>query len=233
MQAAHECRIASRLSLQIYSDGLAQVDPSRDALNPEKGSLLGPCLVAPQEIPGLSMRCLDIPASQHDSWQESIIDQVIKESAVDSEHVLTALRAGGRFTEELFELPEIVRGLPRLRYGATVLITGGVGGLGLRIAELLYDIRKVRLVLTSRWQAPPRDEWHEYGDEDTKIGRALGVLSRLVAQQAELLIIKADVRSREDMQRVIQEIKPSVWSHTRCYPYCGDPGRWSGLAKNA
>ena len=205
VQAAHDCHMAGRLTVQIYADGLGQVETSTDTLYPEKGSLLGPCLVAPQEIPGLSMRCIDVPGGRHEPSEGSLIGDIVLESAVDSGHALTALRAGKRYAEELFELPEIARGLPRLRYGATVLITGGAGGLGLKLAEHLYDTWNVRLVLTSRWKAPPRKEWAAHAGENTKMGRALGLLSDLSDRQAEILIVQADVRERSDMEHVISE----------------------------
>ena len=205
MQAAHECGSGGEMDVQIYVDGLAQVDSTMDALYPEKGSLLGPCLVMPQEIPGLTMRCIDIPGDLYASSKGSLADDIFGESAVDSDKVLTALRPDGRYVENLFELPEISQGLPRLRYGATVLITGGVGGLGLKIAEFLYETLQVRLVLTSRWQSPPREEWSDYAQQNTKLGRALKVLSQLVNQGAEVLIVKADVCNRDDMEGVVAE----------------------------
>ena len=45
MQSAHGCSIGGRMDVQVYVDGLSQVNPSTDALYPEKGSLLGPCMV--------------------------------------------------------------------------------------------------------------------------------------------------------------------------------------------
>jgi len=204
-QAAHDCGFLDRMDVQIYVDGLVQVNESTDALHPDKGTLLGPCRVIPQEIPGLTMRCIDIPGSESALSEGSLIDDIFRESTIDCDDVLIALRPDGRFSEELFELPEIAHGLPRLRRGGTVLITGGVGGLGLKIAEYLYDKLKTRLVLTSRWQAPPREEWSKYEGQDTKIGRAIRVLARLIDRNAEVLIVQADVSQRDDMERVIDE----------------------------
>ncbi len=199
VQAAHDCRMVRQVSVQVYTDGLSQVDTATDALHPEKGALLPPCQVMPQEIRGLSMRCIDVPAGS------DLVEDIFREAAADSKHALTALRADGRYTQELFELPELVGGLPCLRLGGTVLITGGVGGLGLKFAEHLFNTRNARLVLTSRWEPPPRDEWPDYIDQDSKIGRAIRILSPLLERGAELLIVRANASDRDEMQQVVSE----------------------------
>ena len=211
-QAAHAEGVSGNLTIQIYANGLAQVDQSTDVIHPDKGTLLGPCLVIPREVPGLAIRCIDIPGNPYTGSDRSLIGDIFAESAVDSEHSVTALRPEGRYREELFELPEIARGLPHLRYGATVLITGGVGGLGLKIAEHLHGTLNCRLVLTSRWEPPPRKEWSTHENQATKIGRALGVISPMVNKGADVLIVRADVSNRADMERVVKEAKKTFGS---------------------
>ena len=205
LQAARECHLVDRMDIQVYADGVSQVNSDEDVLYPEKGLLLGPVRVSTQEVTGLSMRCIDIPGKAYQAGEETIFDHVWREALTDADEAVTAVRKEGRFVEHLFELPEIPRSRSRLRYGGTVLITGGVGGLGLKVAERLYRTQKARLILTSRWEAPPREEWGEYVDEDSKLGRAMRVLHPLVEEGAEITIIQADNTSVEDMERVIAE----------------------------
>ena len=205
IQAARETHLIDRMDVQIYADGLSQVDPLEDAIYPEKGLLLGPVRVSTQEVSGLSMRCVDIPGKVYKSGDETSLDHIWREAQADSEGAITALRKEGRFSEHLFALPEIPRSRSRLRYGGTVLITGGVGGLGLKVAERLYRSVKARLVLTSRWEAPPREEWGRYLEEDSKLGRAMRTLLPMVEEGAEIEIIQADASSPEAMARVIAQ----------------------------
>ena len=205
IQAARETHLIDRMDVQVYADGLSQVDPLEDALYPEKGLLLGPVRVSTQEVSGLSMRCVDIPGKVYKSEDETSLDHIWREAQADSEGAITALRPKGRFSEHLFTLPEVPRSRSRLRYGGTVLITGGVGGLGLKVAENLYRSVNARLVLTSRWEAPPREEWGRYLEEDSKLGRAMRTLQPMVEAGAEIEIIQADVSSSEDMARVIAQ----------------------------
>lgn len=205
IQAARECHLIDRLDVQVYADGLSQVDEDGDALYPEQGLLLGPIRVSTQEVSGLSMRCIDVPGTAYKTGAETSFDQIWREAQIDSEDAITALRKEGRFTEHLFELPEIPRSRSRLRYGGTVLITGGVGGLGLKVAENLYRSLNARLILTSRWQAPPREEWGQHLEDDSKLGRAMRVLHPLVEAGADIEIIQADASSLDDMSRLIAE----------------------------
>ncbi len=86
---------------------------------------------------------------------------------------MVLLRSSGRFVEELYPLTDLPLGRLRLRERGTVLITGGVGGLGSKVAGTLSDAAAARLVLTSRWQPPPRADWPQRALEDDRIGRAL------------------------------------------------------------
>ncbi len=192
------------MDVRICTDGLAQVDGQVDVLYPDKRVLLGPCMVMPQEVPGLTMRSINIPCDPGVPLETTLFERIVAEAMEDSGSVITALRDEGRFVEKLFELPEIDRSLPRLRFGGTVLIIGVVGGLGLQIAKMLFDRLQVRLVLTSRWQAPPREEWLQYVHEDSKMGRALRSLSGMVERGAEVLVVQADASDPAAMQHVIE-----------------------------
>ena len=77
--------------------------------------------------------------------------------------------------------------------------------MGLKVAEHLFETLKVRLVLTSRWQPPPQDEWPTFRSENSKINRALSTLSRLIERGAEILVVGADASSMGDMQNVVAQ----------------------------
>ncbi len=191
---------ASRMDVQVFSDGVAQVDAGNDVNYPEKASLIGPCIVIPLETPGLTMRVIDIPGAIDSEFSETLWEELGKSSSTT-----TALRNDGRYVEGLFELSDLSRGLPRLRRGGTVLITGGVGGIALELAEFLYDTLKVKLVLTSRWELPSNEERRELEQQENKVGRALRVISRLTAKGADVLVVRADAGSLEDMKIVVEK----------------------------
>ncbi|WP_326821534.1 type I polyketide synthase [Streptosporangium sp. NBC_01756] len=89
------------------------------------------------------------------------------------------------------------------RDGQVYLITGGLGGIGISLAEDLAERARVRLVLLSRSGLPGRDRWdaHAAGRE----GRAVTAIRRMEAAGAEVLVLAADVTDADDMRRVRRE----------------------------
>ena len=82
---------------------------------------------------------------------------------------------------------------PRLRDGGTVLITGGLGGLGLKMAGALFDLAQARLVLVSRWALPPREDWRTVAAGDSKLGGMSRQIMALEDRGVELLVVTADM----------------------------------------
>ncbi|MGA8260229.1 MAG: type I polyketide synthase, partial [Arenicellales bacterium] len=78
LQVAHTHGFASRVDVQIYANGLSNMQTDRDTIFPEKGNLLGPALVGPREIPGLTMRCIDVPSVSDDDSEKQLSDEIFK-----------------------------------------------------------------------------------------------------------------------------------------------------------
>ena len=207
VQAAYECEISHQLKVLIVANGLAQLDNEDHLLHAEKAVLLGPCRVIPQEVSGLTMRCIDIQANYLDVTDPLLPPAIIAEAMANNNEVLTALRSGGRYTEKMFNLPGISKGQARLRQGGTVFVTGGVGGLGLLTAKHLFDTVRARLVLCSRWLPPPRDQWAAMARRNDKIGRALKELIELEANGAEVLIVKTDVTDFDSLSAAVSQAR--------------------------
>jgi acyl transferase domain-containing protein/acyl carrier protein len=92
--------------------------------------------------------------------------------------------------------------IPRLRAGGVYLITGGLGGIGLVLAEYLARQVQAKLILIGRSWFPPREEWSNYQLEDgitTKIAK----IRELEALGSEVLVIRADVADRSSMNDAI------------------------------
>ncbi|MFI6510688.1 SDR family NAD(P)-dependent oxidoreductase [Streptosporangium sp. NPDC050855] len=87
--------------------------------------------------------------------------------------------------------------------GQVYVITGGLGGIGVSLAEDLAARARVRLVLLSRSGLPERSAWdaHQGGRQ----GRAIAAIRRMEQAGAEVLVLAADVTSAADMRRVREE----------------------------
>lgn len=75
--------------------------------------------------------------------------------------------------------------------GGTYLITGGLGPLGLEVAEFLVSKGARRLILVSRRSLPPRAQW----DSSEEMRSAIAKIQELEACGASLYFISLDVGS--------------------------------------
>jgi acyl transferase domain-containing protein/NADPH:quinone reductase-like Zn-dependent oxidoreductase/acyl carrier protein len=207
-RAAAQLDISNRLDILAATNGLAMMDGENHLLRAEKAALLGPCRVLPQELPGLSMRCIDVPSFDNASAAPWLEQAILKESDhVDGTELLVALRPRGRFVEEMYVLQELPLSRMRLRDCGTVLITGGVGGLGLKVAEMLFKAAGARLVLGSRWAPPPRDQWAERSAKPDRVGRALRAVCALESLGASIEILPMDMTDFASVANAIQHIR--------------------------
>jgi phthiocerol/phenolphthiocerol synthesis type-I polyketide synthase E len=83
-----------------------------------------------------------------------------------------------------------------LRERGRYLITGGLGGIGITLAEDLANRVHARLALLARRGLPPRDRWDAHlaarGDGE-RTGRAIAAIRRMERAGAEVLVVAADV----------------------------------------
>lgn len=97
----------------------------------------------------------------------------------------------------------------RLREGGVYVITGGLGGIGITVAEDLATRLRARLVLLSRSDLPPRAEWDTtlaVRGSAERTGRAITAIRRMESAGAEVLVLPADVSSVADLRQARDQI---------------------------
>lgn len=96
-----------------------------------------------------------------------------------------------------------------LREQGVYLITGGLGGLGLTVADYLARSCRARLALLGRTPLPPREQWAtwmaQHGEGERSSQRMRRVLD-LEAQGAEVLVVTADVTNAEEVQAALAAV---------------------------
>jgi thioesterase domain-containing protein/NAD(P)-dependent dehydrogenase (short-subunit alcohol dehydrogenase family)/acyl carrier protein len=153
--------------------------------------------VIPRELPHVRARAIDVALGAG-----AALDDVAGRLARELESAAWEPRGGaarrpsaGRRLEPL-RLDAIDGGAPAVRPGSTVLVTGGLGGIGLELALHLARTARVKLVLVGRRAVPPRAEWAaclaQAGPDDPLAAR-LGKLLAIEATGAECLTLAADV----------------------------------------
>ena len=85
-----------------------------------------------------------------------------------------------------------------LEEGAVCLVTGGLGGLGLALADHLSTRHCVRLALISRRAMPAREEWD--APQDDEVAARIACIRGIEARGSEVLLLTADVTDRDSME---------------------------------
>ena len=199
--------ITNPIQLTVLSAD-AHVVTGDETVSPAAASVLGICLVIPQEYPNLQCRAIDVRLSEkYGHLKSGLLMADIMSPPLD---FLTAYRGGQRWvrTFEKVRLPDTGSRATRLRMGGVYLITGGLGNIGLEVAEYLVRNAKAKLVLMGRTKFPAAEEWEEYlrsSDKDSEMYRKVEKLSRLRKQGAEIMVAAADVSRLEEVRQVMSE----------------------------
>ncbi|HEX6290914.1 MAG TPA: type I polyketide synthase, partial [Herpetosiphonaceae bacterium] len=136
-----------------------------EPLAAEQAPLLGICKVIPQENLSLKCRSVDVLAPLPGSAEESaLLARLTTELLSESKDLTVAYRGEQRLTQRYRpERLEPMSGVPaRLRQGGVYLITGGLGGIGMHMAEYLARTVQAKLVLVGRAGLPSRETWADW-----------------------------------------------------------------------
>ncbi len=199
--------------IAVAANRLATVEPTDDP-RPETAALLGPLLVAPQELDGVACRAFDLDLAAGSNGAAGVDDAARRLEAElagswrDGDGApLVAWRRGQRWVASCsaVRLEEALEQSTPLRAGGTYLITGGLGRVGQVVAEHLARTVAARLVLVGRSTRPPREEWPRHAADPASPWAATAArLLRLEALGAELLVASADVADLAAMTRVVE-----------------------------
>jgi acyl transferase domain-containing protein/acyl carrier protein len=196
------------VEITVVTCGTADVSGD-DEIRPWNLALLSPCQIAPQELPGVRCRLLDLRAADLARDPRGAAREIARDlRAADWPDWRLARRRGALWVtacEPAPPGPGTEDPLP-IHDGGAYLITGGLGRLGLLVAEEMARTARVRLVLTSRTGLLARGEWDDWlashPARDPQCRRIQSV-RRLEALGAEVLTVAADAADEPQMRRVL------------------------------
>ena len=198
---------AGSLDLCIVSNGAHEIEGG-DRIRPESVPLLAVCKVLPQETDRINCRNIDITLPVDDAAFVGTARHIIAEVRMDKGERIVAVRGERRWAPayERLELASEQGAGRTIRENGVYLITGGLGAIGLLIAQRLARWRS-KLVLVSRTQLPPPNDWStwtETHDSDDRVSKCINRLKEIENAGAELLPIAADVADETSMRAVIK-----------------------------
>ena len=196
------------MQLALVSNHMQQVD-AEPVLNPARAVLLGPARVIHKELPEFYAKAIDLAFDAGKTAESAA--QLVAEMNGAYENSTVAWRGVERFVEELEPLQlSGARQLPRLERGGVYLITGGLGGLGLAVAEHLAREFQARLVLVGRSTLTPEAQWESAPQESARSEPEKECLRKLVAIRSlagGLLVVQADVTNPGEMKAAVAQAR--------------------------
>ncbi|ELS00506.1 polyketide synthase family protein [Xenococcus sp. PCC 7305] len=172
----------------------------------EQADILGAIKVIPQEYSEIDARQIDLAISETD--HDYNIEQLITEFTTDTKDKIVAYRQNRRWVQT-FESISLTKNSPeqsKLKPQGIYLITGGMGGIGLALAEHLARTVQAKLILLGRSEFPNREHWEQWlasHDAQDLTSQKICQLKNLETLGAEVLPVTADVCERDAMEQAI------------------------------
>lgn len=181
---------------------------STDSIAYEKSTVLGLLKTIPQELPKLNCRHIDLPLAE----VETNGAYILQELQISSKEPEVAYRNGRRLVPRLQKV-DLVREpkspIP-FKPGGTYLISGGLGGIGIQIAQYLLKHYQARLLLVGRTPIPHKSTWNAHLEREDIIAQRLKAYQELEQLGGEIIYEAVDICDLKQLQIIVEKAQ-SRW----------------------
>ena len=181
--------------LWLITKGCQNVKADSHKIQLQETLLWGLGKVIALEHPESECRCLDLePQSDITDSASILLEEILN---CDSENQI-AYHQGLRHVARLVrqeKQPEEQQDRLCIQSNASYLITGGLGALGLELAQWLVQQGARNIVLTSRRESS---------------ATAQKIINKLTKKGAKISVLLGDIAQQQDIAKIIQEIKSSL-----------------------
>ena len=172
-----------------------------DVMDPPRALGAGVARVVPQEHPGLRVAHIDADSSS------TVADLVLAELAAGAPQPALAIRQGRRYVEAFEPVPiRTVKPPADLPASPVVLITGGLGHMGINLAEALFTRARAKLILLGRSSLPEAKEWAAKSDDPETPAPQKELLKRLSKMRLardEVMVVAADMNDASQVTAAV------------------------------
>ncbi|MBK1987687.1 SDR family NAD(P)-dependent oxidoreductase [Sphaerospermopsis aphanizomenoides BCCUSP55] len=195
----------------LFVDTCSQVILPTDAIAYQKATVFGFLKTIPQEIPWLDCRHIDLPIAA----VEINRTYLLAEFSVLTPELEVAYRDGQRLVPRLQKTDFAQQEQQQLPFktGGVYLITGGLGGIGVKIARYLLEHYQARLLLIGRTLLPDESTWENYQEGEDKLIAKIQAYQQLRQLPGAVLYQSVDICNLDDMKQTL-DLVSSQW-HTQ------------------
>ncbi|KTC78096.1 type I polyketide synthase [Legionella brunensis] len=196
------------LRLGIITQGTQRV-LGTEIIDPINASLVGASRVITQEHPSIICRLIDIDPTESSS--EDCFIHLLNSAATESwpdEDTVSAYRNGYQWNLS-HSVASSAKVYTRLKDNGIYLITGGIGGIGLAISQLIAEqVDNPTLIFISRTPMILEAAWDNVlADPTNKLHHKIKILTALQKQGASLHFYNADVSDFAALSEIISKCK--------------------------
>ncbi len=218
--------VSEHLHLTVLTSGVHAVQGERDLVS-ARALLHGAARVIPRELPHFSCVAIDVDIPTSLRAEARWLERLEAELQAPIEHSVVALRGGERWLRSF----DPIRLDPSptdawAREEGVYLITGGLGGIGMAVAEHLVRAVQPTLVLIGRTPLPAESEWDAYlasraADPHDPTSDKIRRVRAMRNFGAEVMVASADVTDLHAMQQLVARVKAQYGAITCVFHAAG------------
>lgn len=205
LQAWSKAKISTKAGVAVLTYKGWAVEGNDTDIHPGQAALGGLWRIGGLEFEAWKIRCID-----HDGSTPA--DMLLSELSASERSGFLVYRNGKVFEPVLMEnpLPEAV-GEVTVSNDGVYVITGGTGGLGTEIAELLARQGVRKLVLLGQRPIPPRESWNQLAasTDDPEVRRRLELWLKLERSLDVLEVRSVQIEKYEQVSSLLSELRTS------------------------
>ena len=186
----------------------------RVQVRPEKSLSIGPIRVLFKEHPEMRSKLINLETTSiTPDVSEKIIDQLIKETEIETDETIITYSGTDRWTEilEPVSLKDEQEGLKEsLKENGVYLITGGSGGIGRTLSLLFAENIQCTLIWTGRRTLPARQDWEpliQNDDTDLNLKDILATIVKIEQMGSAVHYASVEVSDAEGMSAMVAEVE--------------------------
>jgi len=172
-----------------------------DVISPERATLIGILQTMSLENPRFECRHLDCSGLD---W-EAVAPLALSEIAAIKGKAEVAYRDGWRYVAALSRINMVAGGTDEsaIRRGGLYMVTGGLGGIGTKLCQLLAARYQARVLIVGRTDLGSRGDWANLLELDTPKAARIRSLLALESAGLQVLYRQADVADTGALQQAI------------------------------
>lgn len=201
------------LKISLLTSNLIDTN-GNEAINPNLSPLYAVAKVFPKEYGNVAAQIVDIAINDNSVSKDLdlIINQIFKPAYSEEELAIRNTRVWYRDYQAV-KLPAINQHCLAKYQQPVILITGGLGQLGMDIADYFSKFKNIRIALLTRSKFLDADKWQQWladHDEDCPIAEKILRLQKMQANGANVKIYSADVSDLNQLTAAVNSVRSEL-----------------------